>query len=309
MFGKRRGVALWLVAWLMSLPEDAGAQYYFYNDGNFSSNWILEMGPIAGIMNCLTDLGGRKGNGGKGLKDLNWQMSRPCAGLYLQAIYKEAFAWKMEGCAGNIESKDAVLRNTDPSLNGRYGRNLSFRSRIIDVHLALEIHPLFFRIYDQGKAPYFSPYLIGGIGYFVFNPKALLNGQWYALHPLRLEGQGFREYADHRPYRLQQVNIPVGIGLRYEVGAWTNIRLEFIHRVLFTDYLDDVSTNYINPTLFYDYLPPPGAVIAAQLYSRAKELQPGINVNSSMTRGNPENKDAFFTIQLKVGFLLRPRKN
>jgi hypothetical protein len=310
MFVESRTVVLCVViTWLMSVPAAADAQDFFYTDGNFSSNWILEMGPATGIMNCLTDLGGRKGNGRKGLKDLNWQMSRPCTGLYLQAIYKEAFAWKMEACTGSIASRDAVLRKTDPLLTGRYGRNLSFQSRITDIHLAVEVHPLFFRIYEQDKAPYFSPYFIGGLGYFLFNPRAMLDGRWYALHALRLEGQGFGEYADHKPYRLQQLNIPVGIGLRYEMGTWTNIRLEFLYRILFTDYLDDVSTSYIDPSLFHDYLSPPQAAIATRLYSRTRELQPGFTTNPSMSRGNPGNKDAFFTIELKVGFLIRPGRS
>jgi len=53
-----------------------------------------------------------------------------------------------------------------------------------------------------------------------------------------------------------------------------NVRFEIVHRILFTDYLDDVSTDYINPNLFSQYLPARQAAIAKQLYGRKKELNP-----------------------------------
>ena len=45
---------------------------------------------------------------------------------------------------------------------------------------------------------------------------------------------------------------------------------------LTTDYLDDVSQmDYIDPSLFYNYLPANRAAIAQQLYNRTNELNPG----------------------------------
>gem|GEM_PF-7019984 len=129
------------------------------------------------------------------------------------------------------------------------------------------MHPLFFKDYDEDEAPRISPYAIVGGGIYTFDPQAELNGQWYALQPLRLEGQGFNEYKDRKTYELTQFNLLGGLGLKYEINSFLNARLEFVHRKLFTDYLDDVSTEYVDPTLFANYLPANLAAVAQQLYT------------------------------------------
>ena len=291
----------------VSVATGAAAQYYFCNEKYYASDWIVETGGSAGLMNNLTDVGGRKGTGKGFIKDLNWAVAKPSFSLYAVAMYKNAIGLRIEGSSGLIASDDHLLKKRDANLGERYGRNLSFRSRILDLQLVAEIHPLFFRRYDEDESPFWSPYVVTGIGYFSFNPEASLNGHWYALHPLRLEGQGFVEYPGHPAYKLQQVNIPFGIGTRYEASPSLFIRIEITDRILFTDYLDDVSTTYIDPSLFDRYLQPGQAAIARQLYSRMKELQPGYTVTAGMKRGNEKNNDTYFTIQLKVGWVMQSR--
>lgn len=280
------------------------AQYYFYDDRYYANNIVLEIGAAAGIMNCLTDLGGRKGIGKGFIKDLNWKVTKPCIGVYAVAMYKEAVGLRLQATLGNIASYDSLLRKTDPDLQGRYGRNLSFRSSITELQLAAEIHPLLFSIYD---GPLLSPYFIAGIGYFSFNPQAKLEGEWHELHPLRLEGQGFAEYPGRKPYELRQLNVPLGTGIRYEIGPTLNARFEIVYRLLFTDYLDDVSTTYVDASVFGQYLPAGQAIIARRLHSRMNELQPGYQVNPSMQRGDANDDDTYFTMQVKLGWVIRKR--
>jgi hypothetical protein len=280
-----------------SLPSRA--QFYYYNDKYLNSDMVFELGGSVGIMNSLTDIGGKKGVGKKFIKDLNWNVTKPSYSIYAIAMYKDVFGVRLEGTFGNIGSYDSILKKVGPSTFGRYERNLSFRSNITDIQLAFEVHPLFFKSYDEGKSPFWSPYVVAGIGFFSFNPQAKLNGEWIALQPLHTEGQGFAEYPDRQPYKLTQIDIPLGIGIKYEVTSAINARLEFVHRILFTDYLDDVSnTDYIDPSLFSTYLTPNQAALAQQLYNRR------ISTKNDQ-RGDPKNNDAFFTIQLKVGFTLR----
>ncbi len=303
--------------WIIAIPifcffllqaNTATSQYYFFNDKYLYRPLTLELGGSVGIMNALTDLGGKKGNGKGFIKDLNWKMSAPSYSIYAIATYKEAVGLRLEASFGQVQSYDSVLKNKDASFSGRYGRNLSFRSRIAELQLATEIHPLFFKRYDEDKAPFLSPYIVAGIGIYRFNPEAKLDDTWYALPPLRLEGQGFSEYPDKKPYSLTQINVPLGIGVKYEVSPVVNTRLEIVHRILFTDYLDDVSTTYINPALFSSYLQPKQAAIATQLHSRRGEIETGYVPREGQQRGNDRNNDAFFSIQLKVGIALRPRR-
>jgi hypothetical protein len=218
-------------------------------------------------------------------------------------MYKYAFAGRIEITFGSIQSADSILKPVASSTFGRYERNLSFKSRITDIQLAMEIHPLFFKYYYDDP-PKISPYAVLGVGYYSFDPQAKLNGNWIALQPLRTEGQGFREYKGTEPYKLKQINVAAGAGVKYEINSLLNARLEIVHRFLSTDYLDDVSTVFIDPSLFANYLPANLATFARQLYNRRAELNPSDATPINDQRGDPRDNDAFFSIQLKLGIAL-----
>jgi hypothetical protein len=284
----------------------SNAQYYFHNDKYYSGDLVLEAGGSVGFMNSFTDLGGKKGPGKSFLKDLTLKTAKPSFSVYTLLMYKDAIAFRLEGSFGRVQGYDSILKPSPKE--PRYTRNLSFRSKITDLQLAAEIHPLFFKRYDEGEAPYWSPYIVLGVGFFSFNPQASLDGRWYDLQPLSLEGQGFAEYPDRRPYKLHQFNIPVGVGIKYEASTFLNVRLEIVYRILSTDHLDDVSDFYIDPSLFSKYLQANQAMIAKRLYSREQELDPSKIVVPGSIRGDPGKNDAFFTIQLKAGLVIRSRR-
>ena len=228
--------------------------------------------------------------------------------MYMMAMYQHAIGLRLEATFGEVMGYDSILKPVKETTFGRYERNLSFKSRIADFQLSAEVHPLYFRNFDDEEPPRFSPYAVIGIGYFSFEPQARLNGRWYSLQHLRTEGQGFAEYPDRQPYKLNQINFAGGLGLKYEINSMINARLEVNHRILRTDYLDDVSTTYIDPALFANYLPANRAAIAQQLYNRKAELDPNETILLDNQRGDPEDDDAFFTIQLKIGFILGRQK-
>lgn len=289
-----------LAAMLTLCSLSAKSQYYFYDHRYYDAELVFEIGGSVGGMNCLTDLGGKNGPGKKFIKDLNYSTTQPAVSLYGLMFYKQAIAVRLEGTFGSVTAYDSIIK-TPGSSNGRYERNLSFKSSITEAQLSIEVHPLFFKEYDEGESPYISPYFVFGIGAFNFNPQAKLNNNWYHLHPLRLEGQGFKEYPDSRDYSLTQVCVPIGAGVKYDVSPLINARVEFLYRILSTDYLDDVSTNYIDPDLFIGYLHPEDAEIAKQLYNRqttTPQSKPGEK------RGNPGAKDTYFSLQFKIGFVI-----
>jgi hypothetical protein len=78
--------------------------------------------------------------------------------------------------------------------------------------------------------------------------------------------------------------------------------IEWIYRKLFTDYLDDVSSTYADPATFLSNLPEPIARLATQLANRQKENN-GWNSKGNK-RGNPSNKDAYFSFNIKVALKL-----
>ena len=303
-----RKLTVMLLVCFVMLNQPLKAQYYYYNSKLYDNPVVFEIGASVGVMNSLTDLGGKKGIGKKFIKDLRWKTAKPSYGIYLTATYNDVIGFRLEGTFGQVIGYDSILKKVAASTYGRYERNLSFKSKISELQLGFEIHPLFFKDYMDADIdpPRLSPYVIVGAGIYSFDPQAQLNGQWYSLQPLHLEGQGFAEYPDRKTYQLTQINITAGGGIKYEINSIFNARLEFVHRFLFTDYLDDVSNyDYVDPTLFYKYLTPNKAAIAQQLYNRTNELKPGdLTYFNNIQRGDPKNKDSYFTIQLKVGLML-----
>lgn len=272
------------------------AQYYYQNGRYLGSELNVELGGSVGIMNALTDIGGKKGIGKGFIKDLTFKTSKPSFSIYATAMYKEFIGVRLEATFGNIEAYDSILKKVASSTFLRYERNLSFRTSIRDIQLTAELHPLFFKNYGENEAPFWSPYVVAGIGLFTFSPETQLDGRWYALQPLRTEGQGFAEYPDREPYKLTQINIPVGIGVKYEINDYLNARFEIVHRFLLTDYLDDVSQeDYIDPALFYNYLFPAQAAIAEKLSNRSGAFF------RDRRRGDSKDNDSFFSVQLKIG--------
>ena len=123
--------------------EKASAQYYFYDNKYYDNPLTFEIGASVGAMNCLTDLGGNKGIGKKFVKDLNLGKTHLAYGVSLTAMYEYMIALRLEATFGTVSAEDNVLKKVAPSTYGRYERNLSFKSKITDFMLGVEIHPLY----------------------------------------------------------------------------------------------------------------------------------------------------------------------
>jgi hypothetical protein len=311
----KRITLLMAITLLLFVPgKKASAQYYFYDANSYNNPLMFEFGGSVGIMNCLTDIGGKKGLGKKFIKDLNLGNNQLNGSIYLMATYKEAVAVRIEGSFGHVKAYDSILVNEKETAQGRYQRNLSFRSKISEIAIIAEFHPLFmfvdWSLRDDRDPPRISPYLAAGIGYYSFNPQAKSrNGEYVDLQPLSTEGQGFIEYPERKPYKLSQMNIPIGFGIRYELSSAFNLRAELLHRTLFTDYLDDVSTRYIDNTTFQNYFSGEQLQNAVDLASNQRTNTDPANSfiyrkTEGGIRGNPKSKDSYFTFNIKIGLTL-----
>jgi len=135
----------------------------------------------------------------------------------------------------SVEGDD---KRNDPLLQFR---NLSFRSKITEGNLLLEY--TFMDIEDKKL----SPYLFAGVAVYHFNPYAFDTlGNKIFLQPLSTEGQGLGQYPDRKPYKLTQFAIPFGGGIKFRINYNTVLSYEIGLRKLYTDYLDDVSTRYVD---------------------------------------------------------------
>lgn len=236
---------------------------------------------------------------------------------------------------GSIHGADQESADPHDTGNGlyRYQRNLSFRNRITELSVVFILDLL------QNKSSYIdraaiTPYVFGGIAVFHHNPQALvpstdLNGNplpqagtWVNLRPLGTEGQhanlepGDANYGI-KPYKLIQPAVPLGIGVRIRLANQFNLASEIAMRYLFTDYLDDVSRNYVDLGVFGNN------ELAKALSYRSNELATADyaytspydgntyhvlrgygSESKSNVRGNKDNRDIYTVFTLRISYLL-----
>ena len=83
--------------------------------------------------------------------------------------------------------------------------------------------------------------------------------------------------------------------------------MSLLLRKSFTDYIDDVSTEYIDPNLFDKYLTPENDIIARNIHDKTYGIvTPGVNRYEPGTqRGNPNQNDSYFSLLMKIGIRYR----
>ncbi|HVT84508.1 MAG TPA: DUF6089 family protein [Chitinophagaceae bacterium] len=270
----------------------------------------VEIGLGVGPSFFLGDLGGTRGEGRTFVKDINFPLTKLMKGFYFNVYPTEWLGFRVAANLGELEAFDSIITNHGGEELERKKRNLDFRSKLSEAYVAAEFYPTVFLENYDGLLHKIRPYGVFGIGMFHFNPQGIYiapNGtrSWVDLKPLRLEGQGMAEYPDRKPYSLTQMEIPMGFGVKYYIKENMYIGLEILHRKTFTDYIDDVSKTYIDPSLFDQYLTPSQAVIARQLEYRENLVNPSVNrpyINEQ--RGDPKQNDAYFSGILRFGWRL-----
>ncbi|MEP6749197.1 MAG: hypothetical protein ABJB86_15795 [Bacteroidota bacterium] len=278
-------------------------QYYFSANNKTEPELLWELGASAGAMNCLTDIGGATGKGKKFVKDINWNQAQFGGSIFVSAAWHDQFAIRLQGSMGRIAGNDQVLKNSSGVARNRYLRNLQFRTNIKELAITGEIYPLL--ILNSRRGPsLLSPYIAGGAGFFNYTPQAWINNTWIDLRPLHTEGEGFKEYPDRHTYSSTTWCIPVGAGIKYDAAGLINLRFEILYRITGTDYLDDVSSRYVDPALFSKYLTVAQSKLAATLADRSAEITPGAKNNMNDIRGNANNKDAYFSFMLAASISL-----
>lgn len=180
-------------------------------------------------------------------------------------------------------------------------RNLSFNSNVWELTLQGDFN--FFRFMPGEPGYNFTPYVTLGAGIFSYDPFAYLNGEKVFLRQLGTEGQGSSLYPDRKQYSSMGISFPVGVGIKYSLNERFNIGFELLHRFTNTDYLDDVSKTYVDPSVFPTNAD--GTPSAASLLSdRSYELGEPIGLPGRQ-RGNSRQKDQFVTAMFHLTFNLQ----
>ena len=184
-------------------------------------------------------------------------------------------------------------------------RNLSFRSDIFELCAMAEFN---FRPFGPGATEAaWTPYIFGGIGVFHHNHMALCTGDlgdqsWVALQPLCTEGQGTSLYPDRRPYALIQLSMPFGVGVKWRISKTFSLTAEYGFRKTWTDYLDDVSTTYVEASLLEKEVN--DGSLAVRMADRSGEVEAGYANAAGIKRGDDSLKDWYAFLHVSVGVSL-----
>jgi hypothetical protein len=186
-------------------------------------------------------------------------------------------------------------------------RNLSFNTNVWEVSAQGDFH--FFKFLPQERGYNFTPYITLGAGIFGYDPYAYLNNERYYFRelPVGTEGQNSSLYPDRKMYGTTALSIPFGGGFKYSIGGGRlNLSFEVLHRFTNTDYLDDVSTTYVDPNAFPK---PPGGISVAQLLSdRSGEVGVPIGLPGRQRGNGSKQKDQFVTAMFTISFNLMSYK-
>ncbi len=244
-----------------------------------TNDYPYHIGLIAGAAHYSGDLTDRP---------LVPEQIRPALGITGGMMLNRFIGIRATGMWFTLSAADS--HSEDPIRNAR---NLSFRSRIWEGSVQVVVMAAF------GKQ-IITPYLCGGVAAFRFNPKAKYNGEWVALQPLGTEGQGLHPL-QMRKYKLSSWGLPIGLGCRYRLTKQLALFAEAAYRKTFTDYIDDVSTNYYSKTELIEKR----GEVAAALSDRSSEVIGENNLFSAgSVRGNPNYNDGYFLLTFTAAWSL-----
>ncbi len=200
--------------------------------------------------------------------------SHPAVGVFVKRNLSPFFSFALSAKQGTISGDDANFDHLEK-------RNLSFESTITEVSAIFEFN---FFPFLKGLGPdQFTPYVYSGFAMFRFEPTTVLDGETYELQNFRTEGQGVTSDAPGQ-YSNFQPAIPIGGGFKVQLDRRLNLTFKVGYRATFTDFLDDVSTNYPEKDALADAQGPK----AVRLSDRSAEAW---YTGPEKQRGNPQNND------------------
>ncbi len=269
------------------------------------SQYMFEYGGSAGIANYLGDIGGKEKERRDFISDMKLAKTRQSVSGFLRYKFTRRLYGKAELMYFRISGDDKL--STNP---GRNARNLSFTNDMFD--LTGQAQFAFYENTDMGSdyrfRLAFRAYVGFGVGAFYSNPKAkTVDGQSVALRPLETEGV---------TYKAIGLNLPATMGFHFTYRKKHRFGWELNWRTTFTDYLDDISQGWGDPSKM--------TPLGAQMSNRSGELDPDLFadspgflnnygfdpiVNPTNKRGDATRNDSYLTMNFSYSYILRGKSS
>jgi hypothetical protein len=261
-----------------------------------------EVGLTLGASNLMGDLGGGP-NDGSQFGDFQIENSRFAVGGFFKYRFHDRFAAKFNLIYAQLYADDKTTANP-----GRRNRNLDARVNLLEFSGQLEFYIFKEVIGSQYKikgvkgygSSVFAMYIFAGLGASHFTPYGTdASGAWVKLPPLNTEGQGLP--GGPSDYSQMAMVFPLGLGLKYNITREFGIQFEGGVRFTTTDYLDDVSNTYYDPTILAQQ--PENGPLSAYMSDKRIEGRE----YSSAIRGGNAKKDAYVFGLLSLTYRLRSK--
>lgn len=274
--------------------------FIFFTITITKAQWLWDYGFSLGVSNYLGDIGGKEKTRRDFVADMKMAKTRWNVGGFARYKVHQKVSVKLALDYLRIEGDDKLSSNP-----ARNTRNLNFRNDMFEIAVTGQV--FFYEDNDLGNTYRykngFRAYVFGGVGGFYSNPKALYNGSYVALRPLQTEG---------KKYSPIGLSIPVGVGFYFTIHKKHRIGYELNWRTTFTDYLDDISGNYADPT----NMSPEGAALSDRT-GELTNVDPAFAKNFGYDfekqvgnkRGDPTHKDSYMTMSLSYSYVLRGKSS
>jgi len=262
----------------------------------------MDFGLNLGAANYLGEIGGSSGEARGFLLDMRFDQTSFAVGGFFRYSFSNSLAAKLSVNFARIEGADSLSDNPN-----RIARNLSFRTDMIEATLTGEY--AFLVLNDLSRRSKsrvdFRAHAFTGAGVLFYYPYAQANNEWFYLRPLQTEGV-------ENAYNEMTIVVPLGIGASFTFNNKIRLGMEIGYRFSFTDYLDDVSTDYAyDPRSPEDdvELPFEESKIFAnrsdEAYARGNPDLPdrGFFRRGSI-RGNPDTNDGYLLAQFNISMVV-----
>ncbi|MBS1546607.1 MAG: outer membrane beta-barrel protein [Bacteroidetes bacterium] len=273
------------------------------NEAHAQYKW--DVGVHLGGANYLGEMGGKEKTRQDFIWDMKLSQTRWAVGGFARYKINRTISINSGILYYRIQGGDYL--STNPA---RVGRNLSFRNDMFELYLRPE-----FTIFQDndlgGRGRYrtdFRLFAYVGGALYMSNPKGQINhtGEFYKLRDMDTE------LAD---YSSLGFAVPAGLGFHFTFKRRHRIGWDFGWRTTFSDYLDDASTVYADPST----LPGGAGSTAANLANQTSYIYgpngttPNpvelVQYGTGLKRGDPTHNDSYLTMTFTYSYVLKGQSN
>lgn len=272
-----------------------------------NAQYGMDFGLRLGGANYLGEIGGAGESRGS-LLDMKFSQTNIAVGGFYRYNFTDRIAAKLQVNFARIQGADSL--SDQPS---RVARNLSFRTDLIEAIITGEYAFLVMNDLNRrskSRVDFRSSAFLGA-GILMYYPHAQYNDKWYSLRPLMTEGT-------ENAYDEMTIAVPFGLSASLTFNKKIRLGFEVGYRFTFTDYLDDVSTDYAAETELPFVESQIFANRSGEFYSRGGDLEGfphpnyyGYNetLGKGAIRGNPDTNDGYLLFQFEVSYVLGSGSN